>query len=406
MVRHARLVECELRPTAILCKLTLVDRIDFHCYNAFQQLLKMVITMKPSRIEQDAENALLTCLRDIPFVQVEDVRGEAMQDDRRPDVTVKLRLPDEELLLVVEVKNNGQPRVAKDAVNQLRRWLQETSGSSRPYAVLIAPYISAQTAEICSQEGVGYVDLAGNCRLSFGQVYIQREGRPNPFAEKRDLRSLYSPKAERVLRVLLNSPTRNWKMESLAEEAKVSLGQAANVKKLLNDREWIRGDKVGFRLSEPESLLTEWVENYNFRRNQVNDYYSLKSVGEIESELAEACKLEGINYALSGFSGAARIAPSVRYQRATAYVDEIERVASLLNLKRVTSGANVTLLEAYDEGVFNGEKEFDGTRVVSPVQLYLDLKGFRGRGEEAAEAVWEEVIRRQWQSGGRITQRI
>ncbi|MCL5960618.1 MAG: type IV toxin-antitoxin system AbiEi family antitoxin [Chloroflexi bacterium] len=365
----------------------------------------MVITMKTTQLEHDIdrfEKALRGCLAEVPFIQAIDTEQESMTAKGRIDILVKLNSQDREWILAVEVKTSGQPRLAREGINQLWRYREALPYD---YAVLAAPYISPRTAEICSQEGVGYVDLAGNCRLSFGQVFIQKEGRPNLFAEKRDLRSLYSPKAERVLRVLLLDPVMRRKMESLAEEAEVSLGQVANVKKLLADREWIRVDKDGFWLSEPEALLAEWSENYNFRRNQVNDYYSLKSVGEIESELNEVCRQEGINYALSGFSGAVRVAPSVRYQRATAYADEIERVASLLNLKRVPSGANVTLLEPYDKGVFFGVREVEDTRVVSSIQLYLDLKGFRGRGDEAADAVLEEVIRPLWQADGQITQK-
>src|SRR4030042_2058196 len=72
------------------------------------------------------------------------------------------------------------------------------------YSIFMAPYISPQAAEICLKDGVGYIDFAGNSYLSFGQVYIEQTGRPNPFKTKRDLTSLYSPKAARVLRVLMN----------------------------------------------------------------------------------------------------------------------------------------------------------------------------------------------------------
>ena len=47
-------------------------------------------------------------------------------------------------------------------------------------------------------------------------------------------------------------------------------------------------------------------------------------------------------------------------------------------------------------GVYYGAKDIDGVRVVSPVQVYLDLRGFRGRGEEAAVKLLDEVIRPRW----------
>jgi len=124
----------------------------------------------------------------------------------------------------------------------------------------MAPYISPQAAEICAKEGIGYLDLAGNCRLSFGQVFIRREGIRNPFARKRDLRSLYAPKSTRILRVLLMRKSA-WKTQALADEAGVSLGQVANVKKLLRDREWVADGEEGFKLTNPRSLLADWAEN-------------------------------------------------------------------------------------------------------------------------------------------------
>ena len=37
-------------------------------------------------------------------------------------------------------------------------------------------------------------------------------------------------------------------------------------------------------------------------------------------------------------------------------------------------------------------REYEGIPVVSAVQLYLDLKGFKGRGEEAAQVVYETAV--------------
>jgi len=168
------------------------------------------------------------------------------------------------------------------------------------------------------------------------------------------------------------------------------------VKKLLLDREWIT-KQDGFSLTAPWLLLEEWANAYTYRKNEVRNFYSLKSIPEIEAELAKVCKAKDIAYALTGFSGAARFAPAVRYTRAMAYVyNTREDVASFLNLKEVESGANVTLLCPYDEGVFYGTQMIDDVRIVSPLQVYLDVKGYRGRGEEAAEVLLRDVIKPKW----------
>lgn len=345
-------------------------------------------------LEERAIEAINSCLSRVPFLRVEDIRKEVTTEGAEPDLLVKLGLRDGEKYLVVEIKSNGQPRLAREAVNQILRYRELFPGA---YGVFVAPFISLKAAEICAQEEIGYVDLVGNCRLCFEQVYIEQEGKPNLFARKRDLRSLYSPKAERVLRVLLNNRRKAWKIAELAEEAQVSLGQVSNVKKLLMDREWIGTEPSGLILSGPEQLLQEWEENYSFRRNRGRDFYSLKSLGEIESDLGEICNRIGLEYALTGFSGAARLAPAVRYQRAMAYVaDTTDDLIAQLGLKKVSSGANLSILFPYDEGVFYASRRIDGVKIASPIQIYLDLSGFRGRGEEAAEVLLDRVIRPLW----------
>jgi hypothetical protein len=80
-----------------------------------------------------------------------------------------------------------------------------------------------------------------------------------------------------------------------------------------------------------------------------------------------------------------------------AYVSTIsEALLKRVGLKEVSSGANVSLLVPYDEGVFYMASEVDSMRTVCPVQLYLDLKGYKGRGDEAAEAVWQQEISKLW----------
>jgi hypothetical protein len=345
-------------------------------------------------LERKAAEALRSSLEGVPSVEVQGIDKDCDIGGNRADLVTTVSTPAGTRYFVAEVKSVGQPRAAREAVNQLWRFREK-----RPdvVPVFIAPYISPASAELCKQDGTSYVDLSGNCRLVFDNAFIEREGRPNPFAEKRDLRSLYSPKSSRVVRVILANPGKVWKVQELARESKVSLGLASNVKKLLEDREWARKTEGGVAIREPEKLLAEWAENYSFRKNRVRDCYSLEPIADLEAGLSEACRDRKMRYALTGFSAAARLAPMVRSPRAMAYVEKPsdEMIASL-GLKEVTSGANVTLLEPYDEGIFYGAKEVDGIRVASPVQVYLDLKGFRGRGEEAAEKLLDEVIRPKW----------
>ncbi len=121
-------------------------------------------------------------------------------------------------------------------------------------------------------------------------------------------------------------------------------------------------------------------------------------MGEVETELAAFCSRRGLRYALAAFSAAARLAPFVRYQRASAFIDEeaSAQIVQALDLKEVSTGANVSLWTPYDEGVWYGVKKVDGATETSPIQTYLDLHSMHGRGEEAADSVLNEVIIPAW----------
>lgn len=295
----------------------------------------MGFKMKISEIdlEEKAIEAIQGCLSGIPIVNQVNIKKEPGSGRVSPDLLVDLEIvgPKKEKL-VIEVKNNGQPRYAREAVNQILRYREMFPNS---YGIFVAPFISDRAGEICSESQIGYIDFSGNCRLCFNQIYIEKEGKPNIYAKKRDFRSLFSSKGTRVIRVLLSNPKKNWKIQELSNESEVSLGQTSNIKKLLTDREWLQIVKGGFSLKSPGELLKEWGENYSFQKNTIRNFYSL-------------------------------------------------------------AGANVNILLPYDAGVFYGLKTIDGIQIASPIQIYLDLLSYRGRGEEAAESLFDEVIKTEW----------
>lgn len=341
--------------------------------------------------QKEILQTLRECLENIPFLEMGEVSFN--ENTSGPDFQIKVWIKNQSQTILAEYKDNGQPRLARLATYEMQAWLAQGIGI---YGIIIAPYISPDSAKICAEAGIGYLDLAGNCLLSFETIFIQRQGKANPQVKDRKLRSLYSPKAERILRVLLTEPRKSWKTKDLSKATEVSYGQIANVKRLLEDREWLATDEGGIRLGNPNVVLNEWASQYRYQRNQILDYYAMADTAECEYQLAEACQRQKIRYALTAFSGAARLAPAVRYQRATAYIDgNLDLLIEALGWKRVTSGANASLLVPYDKGVFFGSREIGEIQIVAPVQIYLDLQVDRGRGQEAAQNI-RKVIEQTW----------
>src|SRR3989475_13021145 len=118
-------------------------------------------------------------------------------------------------------------------------------------------------ARLLTSHTLGYVDLSGNCYLAFGNVLIEKEGKRNVRPSVRPLRSLFAPRATRVIRVLLVEPARAWRLEELAHAAAGRLGHAHNVVKTLEQPAWAgRHESQKIRLGKPADLLESWCESY------------------------------------------------------------------------------------------------------------------------------------------------
>ena len=354
-------------------------------------------TVKELDVIERVQEALESCLQNVPRSSVFSVDREVrLANGTVADLLVAITVLGRNRTLIVEVKSSGQPLRTREAINQLKLMLAG-SGLSDAYPVLIAPYISEASAGICREQEVGYLDLAGNCRLAFDNVYVERVAPENTYKEQRGQASLFSPKSSRVIRLMLGG-SRLWQVQQLAAETQVSIGLVSKVKQGLQEREWLVSSRDGIKLSDPESVLKAWAGTYSYKNSDAAEYYSMASSADGEAVIATWCEQKGVRYALTGFSGARLSSPRVRYNRATIYVaSRMDALANDTGLKLVDTGGNVILLKPYDEGVLQGSRVLYDTRVVSAVQLYLDLQSMSGRGEEAAEEILERELRPLWQ---------
>jgi len=311
------------------------------------------------------------------------------------DIILRLMVGDKPRNLLCEVMSQRYPKQLREKGLQL---LEISQQGRKGYPVIIAPYISDLGREICKKIGVGFLDLSGNAYLDFNSFYMEIEGKPNKFKYRSEPTGLFNPKAERILRFYLLKDS--GKEESgnsyrnITKEVGVSLGQLSKVNKKL--------DEFGLWLEQPKDLtiidktklFDLWRDNYRSERNKGLTFYSIMQVPQIEKELGEFCRTNKIQYALTLFSGANRLAPFTRYNFATSYFSgDVGQLKRDLELKEVPTGANLQILVPYDEGVYYKAEEVDSGRVANPIQIYLDLYNYAGRGREQADFLREKIIK-------------
>jgi len=279
------------------------------------------------------------------------------------------------------------------------RFNEKIANLDGAYPVLITTFLSERTREILKKEGMGYLDLAGNCFLKFNNIYIEKIVNENPFAEKRKLKTIFKPVSSRILRALLEESKKKWKILELSKIAKVSLGQTSTVCRRLIDEEYLKKDKDGFySLSEPGKLLDEWRENYTSRQNEMFAYYSFEqNLTKLIKKVRQVARNEDLNYALTLLCGASLVAPFIRgvstLQMYLSDSEDLPKWIQLLDLRPVETGSNVSVYVPYDEGVFYKTQKVNGVNVVANIQLYLDLYNYPARGREQSEFLRREKIK-------------
>lgn len=344
------------------------------------------------------QSTLIETLQLVPSLELQEVScregTRSLPPATQADLELSIKTCNSVWQILVKWKNNGEPRYVRSAVQEMSQYVSE---KPQCLGIIAAPYLGPASRRICSESGLGFLDLAGNVRVVFDDIYIVRDNYPKPESESNRLKSLFATKSSRVARLLLDNPGRIWRIQDLADNADVSTGLVYKVKELLLDREIVLQDQSGVKLKEPESLLREWATKYTYRASRSYSCFGEGSVAELEANLDQYCRGNTIDYAFTLFSGAERVAPFSRYVRGFAYVEEDPEVIEQdLGWKSVESGANFTLLTLFDESCLWNTQIVHGESVVSDIQLYLDLASYKGRGEEAASFLFEQRIKPKW----------
>ena len=331
------------------------------------------------------------------FEIVNAVEEKATRADQRKVrwdqvITLSVKPDQRQVDLLVQTRQHFLP-------NTVLGLFQKLKGDRPESAILLcAPYISPRAAEMCREQGVSYLDGVGNCWIVAPGLFVHIAGRPNRPTVSKAV-DPFSRKSSRIVRALLTHPQKGWQVQQLAQQADVSLGLVSKAKTALVEDAYLEErDRLLF-VRDGVKLLQGWSAEYRPQVKRVQ-LFAIPRPNEIEKRLAEWCRTNKATYALTQLAAAWRYSPMVRYDKSVAHIDrkletdnKLKSLLEHLDAREVETGANCILWITDDPAVFTDSKEFDGVKVVSPLQLYLDLMALSGRGKDAAEEVFERELR-------------
>lgn len=344
-------------------------------------------------ILRDVQDSLARFFAEIPDLTVTRWRHPSPRQGIRPDFEVRLLRGDQTAVLLIEVKASAEPRIVADWATRLPRPRDRPEGH---YPILCAPYISGATAEMLKSHRIGYIDLSGNCWLDLGFLFVERTGRTNRFKRPKDQQKIFAPRASRIVCTLLENPAKDWTLQELAQTAGVSLGLVHRLAKALDERLLAEKRWGRFSLQDPGGLLDAWRSFYVEKRIPWQRYYwsRAQDVRASMYEIANSARAVGVRYAFTGPAAASLLVPYLMVPRIHCYVDALKpALLNVLKADPVPSGGNLWFNTIHQEDVFLGSRQVEDLYVVSDVQIYLDLCGIGGRGEEAAQILREKRLR-------------
>ena len=302
------------------------------------------------------------------------------------DLVAQFELGGHPRTIVCVVTDSGQPRHVRSAIYRLR-FARDHFGLAATMA-LVAPYLSAEARALCREHGVDFVDLQGNCRIRLEGAFIERTSPTRPPVIRRTIKSMFTPKAARVLRLMLRAPDRTWKVLDLSREAGVSLGHVSNVRAALLTRKWATAPPDGLRLADPGSLLESWRASYGELPGTKHRFYTPLDPRQADKAARGALNNAGPARAiLASFSAARLLAPLEPAVSQLFYADEggLEQLRAVLRLSPAGEEENVLVRLLADDDLFLDAVESEpGVFTTSPVQTFLDLSTAGERGENAA----------------------
>lgn len=312
----------------------------------------------------------------------------------------------EPITAVLEFKSRLTPLLLEGTIHQLLGIsisMRVTDGYPDLYPMVGAPYISESVRNRCKELGIGYVDLNGTLLLARKSIYVDVVRPATAYKNPQGIKRIFSGRSRRIARMLLVNPFRPFRLEEIASETRLSVGQVFQVTKRLHEDGLMERTPQGRMLTKPRQLL------HLFAKESRTDFQEKRRVfrgftetppARMAEELARLCERRRIRCAFTLSSGLEPYERNLREDVTAAYIDiDPDEIRNDLRLEAVGRGANVILMTPPEPdntdagGVFYKTRKLaNGMESVNPIQLFVDFSLQGGRGEEQAEFLMDHTL--------------
>ena len=323
----------------------------------------------------------------------------------QPDIEFEIRLPSGERRRVIgECKSNVRRRPVEEAVQQLRRYIGD-EGPADAVPLLFSWHLGRPMREWLRNQGVWFADVSGNRYFKAPGLLVDREVSEKAAEAREPAPSIFADRGSLVLRFILPRRLQKVGVRDLARRLQLSAAAVSRILRKLQELGYLEKRRDELRLLDREGLLEEWVSFYRSRfRGQKQDrlYVHARNAESLIDKLRSQHLAKQDGWGLSLHAGAYLVAPHVQFREMHVLVSPAaegfrSRLIGSLDARTAEAEANLVLVEPFYKRSFLFEaRVIRGVRVVSDLQLYLDLMCFPQRGREQAEVLLERRLRPSW----------
>ncbi|MFD8491919.1 hypothetical protein [Amycolatopsis sp. NPDC059657] len=315
------------------------------------------------------------------------------------DARVQIKPPsggDPRVELLIQVRENLTPRDAMTHLAPVASVLRQTQAQAP--LVVLSSWLSPRTRQALTDQGIGYLDLTGNVALSVSSPAIRLlthgadKALNKPATQQTRSVTLKGSRAGRVVRFLADF-TPPYQGKQIAEATTVGAPWVSKLLGQLENELLVRRDgRTVAEVDWPE-LLRARARNYDLLKH--NEPIGLIAPQGIDAVLEKIRTSRRPRVAVTGPFAARAVAPLTTGGQLMVYVDNADAWADELGLLRVEENADVLLLRAHDNVVFERTRLVDGVAHVALTQLVLDGLAGPGRMPAEAEAVLQHLVERE-----------
>lgn len=323
---------------------------------------------------------------------------------QRADAIVELNTKPKKIQFNAETKRWAQHKDFGALVHQINQI---------PDALLVADYINPKMAGRLRDQGIEFIDCAGNAYINKDAIKVWVKGNPKPEIndlelEYRGLREAYTgAKGAKIfaatgLRViyqfLVNPKLLNAPYRQIAEAADVALGNIGWLMRDLVAEKYVtqigQGRNAKRTLRDYKGLLQGFTENYprNLKpKLELGTFYATELGRELDMDITEFNAVWGGEYA------AGHQTNYLRAEEGTIYLNDRTKLPALVAAARLKGrrppegkAGKVQMFEAFwaAEHIHQHQENTD------PVLTYADLIATGdARNREVADIIWEQELK-------------